>query len=320
MKLARFLLVNLVCCLLVLLTAMKSKPHWPLNFAPDFKPPPKVLAYQTTNLPVAQLSNLPVPTLPKPTTLPEIVPNLVFNQLQEPNHIFIPGFHDFGPNARLGGMTYGEFDAYVQRVKDLGYQNLTTQKLLDLLYGKTPLQGKWVLFTFDDGYSSQFEAANILHRHGYTALLGIISNHIVTGGQKLNQPQIAELLAQGHELASHTSEHCPLTLPAANHAHFQNNAPGPWQNCDPDRVSLLSREEVAYQLLDSKTVMEKMFGIPVKSIIYPYGYYNDTTYQEGVKAGYVLGFRFPSRVNRDVYSYSNSLALPRMNIQRGARL
>ncbi|MEM9816996.1 MAG: polysaccharide deacetylase family protein [Cyanobacteria bacterium P01_D01_bin.6] len=321
MKIVRWFLVCVPGFSLILLTLIKQAPWSQESFIWAAQPAATTPRFQATNLGAVSAFKLPPLTLPQPEPAPELVLNLPFNRLSEPDHVFIPGFHDFGPGAKLKGMDYPEFEAYVQRIQALGYQNLTTQKLLDFLYGKEPLTGKWVLFTFDDGYGGQFEAAQILHRYGYTALLGIISNHVVTGGDKLNQAKIAELLTQGHELASHTSEHCALALPAGNYANFYATPTGgTWENCNPNVASLLNQNQVAFQLGDSKAVMEKTFGVAVRAIIYPYGYYNDITYQESLKAGYVLGFRFPSQVNQDIHSYSHTLELPRMRIMRGASL
>lgn len=259
---------------------------------------------------------LPPPAPPKP----ELVTTLVFNQTSAPDHILILGFHDFGPGARLNGMTYPEFDGFIKRAKDLGYQNLTSRQLLDFLYGKEPVQGKWIMFTFDDGYVGQYEAAKLLQGYGYSVLLGIVSNHVVAAGGSLNQAQIAEILAMGHELASHTSGHCALALPNDNKSAFQNSPPGPETNCNPDVFALLTEGEIAFQLKDSKAVMEKTFGVPINAVIYPYGFYNATVHEEALKAGYQLGFRFPSQVNPDLHSYASVMDLPRINAQHGSRI
>lgn len=268
---------------------------------------------------VLQIASGPI-RLPPSKPRPNLVTTLVFNQTSAPDHILILGFHDFGPNAKLNGMTYPEFDAYIKRAKDLGYQNLTSHKLLDFLYGKELVKGKWIMFTFDDGYVGQFEAAKLLQGYGYSVLMGIVSNHVVAGGDSLTQAQVTEILAMGHELASHSSGHCALTLPTADKSAFQASPPGPEASCNPDMFALLTQGEVAFQLKDSKAVMEKTFGVKINAIIYPYGFYNDTVHKEALSSGYQLGFRFPSQVNRDVHSYVSALDLPRLNVQRGSRL
>lgn len=87
------------------------------------KPCQKALSSTT----VLQIASGPIRLSPaKP--IPNLVTTLIFNQTSVPDHILILGFHDFGPNAKLNGMTYSEFDAYIKRAKDLGYQNLTSNR------------------------------------------------------------------------------------------------------------------------------------------------------------------------------------------------
>ena len=187
------------------------------------------------------------------------VADIPFNDLSSPNHVLILCFHDFGPKAKLDGLDYPEFEAFVQGLKDQGYQNLTTQKLANFLYGNIPFQGKWVLYTFDDGLTNQIKAAEILSQYGYSALFNIISNRVLFGSPALNSAQITSLLSQGHELGSHTSEHCKLTLPDASYLSFVDNPMGDEENCDPFQPALLTQGQVSFQLKDSKAVMEKHF-------------------------------------------------------------
>lgn len=157
----------------------------------------KAIAYVPSLTLATRLQQQPefqLPSLIDPTRL---VADISFNDAASPNHILVLCFHDFGTKAKLDGIDYPEFEVFVQHLKDEGYQNLTTQKLIDFLYGNIPFQGKWVLYTFDDGLTSQIKAAEILSQHGYSALFNIISNRVLVGGHALGSAQITSLLSQG---------------------------------------------------------------------------------------------------------------------------
>lgn len=117
--------------------------------------------------------------------------------------------------------------------------------------------GKEVVLTFDDGSASVLRrAAPVLARHGFTAINYLVSD--LLGGinrwdtdlgevpdRLMDEAEIREWLAAGHQIGAHTRTHPVLTeIPAAR-----------------------AREEIA----GSKKALEDRFGFAVKHFCYPYG-------------------------------------------------
>src|SRR4051794_6444017 len=116
-----------------------------------------------------------------------------------------------------------------------------------------------VSLTFDDGNQDQYDTARpILIAHQMVATFYINSSRVNTSGY-LTQAQIAQLAADGNEIAGHTVDHADLpTLPIDDQKREVCN----------DRVALLN------------------MGFQVKNLAYPYGDANATTQQVAADCGY----------------------------------
>lgn len=148
-----------------------------------------------------------------------------------------------------------ELDAHIATLKQLGYKAIS---MADLAAGKG--DDRSVVLTFDDGYADFYSNAYpILKKHGWSATLYVITNKI--GGPYLSWDQIRELQQNGIEIGSHTVEHYELNKMAI-----------------PDQ-----RREIT----ESKRVLEEQLGVPVTSICYPVGRYNDDTVRLVKEAGYL---------------------------------
>lgn len=107
-----------------------------------------------------------------------------------------------------------------------------------------------VSLTFDDGWQSIYTAGlPILNKYGFTSTQYIISGKINTGNGYMTTSQISALKASGSEIASHTVSHYDLTS--------------------------LSVSSIDYQLSQSKTTIQKLFGTDTAlNFATPYGSYN----------------------------------------------
>ncbi|MGC3982533.1 MAG: polysaccharide deacetylase family protein [Steroidobacteraceae bacterium] len=129
-----------------------------------------------------------------------------------------------------------------------------------------------VALTFDDGYFDNLsEAAPIMKQFGFRATCYVVSGrvgeHNVWDADKLqvekplmNQTQLQEWLAAGHEVGSHTITH--------------------------PRLDQLSRAQAEMEIHTSKLDLEAMLGVEIKHFCYPYGNFNDETVELVRTAGY----------------------------------
>ena len=117
-----------------------------------------------------------------------------------------------------------------------------------------------IVFTFDDGFSSDFELVfPILKEMGMSATFFIVPNFVGTEGY-MTWENIKQLSDAGMEIASHS----------CTHQYF----------------STLNEEEIFDELKNSKNTIEKIIGKDVDSFAYPYGNYSLKSNQIASKAGY----------------------------------
>ena len=132
-----------------------------------------------------------------------------------------------------------------------------------------------VVITFDDGDKSVYEHAfPVLKKYGIRALVFLIVDYVgredmwdlALAGRRsthLSWDEINEMNDWGIEFGSHTMTHRNLTK--------------------------LAPDEVAYELSESKRVIEEKIG-PVRSVSYPFNRVNHDVLRQVERAGYRFGF------------------------------
>ena len=154
---------------------------------------------------------------------------------------------------------------------------LTAAGLPALTYGEgiraaADADGEGFCVSFDDGFRNVFEnALPVLQARSLRAIQFIVADRI--GGEDewdraigeppqrlMDDAQIRDWLAAGHEIGSHT-----LTHP---------------------HLASLPRDRARAEIFDSKASLEDRFGIAVRHFCYPYGDYDDATRDLVSAAGY----------------------------------
>jgi peptidoglycan/xylan/chitin deacetylase (PgdA/CDA1 family) len=130
-----------------------------------------------------------------------------------------------------------------------------------------------VVITFDDGCCNVLEnGLEILSRHQFRAIQFLVAGFIgkhnewdVAKGEVadtlMDETQVREWLAAGHEIGSHTSTHPNLK-----------------------RQNLRAARE---EIFGSKKKIEDAFGIPVRHFCYPFGKWNEAVRDLVGEAGYM---------------------------------
>ena len=172
--------------------------------------------------------------------------------------------------AKIKGL-YVSSSRFSQQLKELKEAGFTTASLSDIATS-APGQKKTIILTFDDGYRNVFENTSApLAEHGFSAIQYIVSNFIggqnewdIREGEKpeplMDEAQIREWLAAGHEIGSHTLSHARLT-----------------------RLSVRDARE---EIFASKKKLEDQFGRAIEHFCYPYGDWNEPVRDLVVEAGY----------------------------------
>jgi peptidoglycan/xylan/chitin deacetylase (PgdA/CDA1 family) len=131
---------------------------------------------------------------------------------------------------------------------------------------------KQIRLTFDDGSASVFRHGTApLAAHGFRAIQFLVADRLgspndweVRQGEALeplmDEAQVREWLAAGHEIGSHTLTH-------------------PW-------LTRVTRELAKEEITASKKKLEDRFGVPVRHFCYPYGDWNAAVRDLVISAGY----------------------------------
>ncbi len=123
------------------------------------------------------------------------------------------------------------------------------------------LQGKDIVFTFDDGGESFYtKAAPILEKYGFKGVFFISTKYIGTQGF-LDKEQMIALAAKGHIVGSHSHTH-------------------------PEIFTKLSKDEVREEWLKSYEILQSILGEKDFPMSIPNGYASKTIMQEAIDCGF----------------------------------
>lgn len=228
--------------LLLLLPGCKPRAAAPVENAPT--PPP-----------VATPTPLPPPT-PTPAPSTSVVTVLGYHRFENP------------PSDPLAISTK-EFEAQMQRIKDGGVTVISMDDFLAWRRGAKSIPPRCAVITIDDGYVSGYtEAWPVLKKFGYPFTMFVYTNYISAGGKSIKWEQLAEMVAAGVDIGSHTVSHADLVRAAKG-------------KTEPEYETWLWNE-----LRGSKDILEQRLNTKVRGLAFPYGVSNALVRQVGMKAGY----------------------------------
>lgn len=157
-------------------------------------------------------------------------------------------------------VTPANFQAQMAWLANNGYHPVDFNDIRAYFAGKTPLPGKPVVITLDDGYRDLYTTAYpVLRAFRFKAVAYIVSG-FVDRPSNVSSAQIVEMANNGIEIAGHT----------VNHANLARS----------------SLPLIMYQLQASKAWLQHLIGQPVIDFAYPSGKFNATVVQALQAAGY----------------------------------
>lgn len=214
-------------------------------------------------------------------------------------------YHKIGrrPRGVIHRSTYlsdAWFRRQMRELKAAGFASISLDQHRD--FGKTPRR---CVLTFDDGSRTVLKrGAPLLGEMGFRGIQYLVASQIggcnawdVAEGEVrddlINEAEIRDWMAMGHEIGSHTVSHPHLTeIPVAQ-----------------------AREEI----VASKARLEDLFGVPIRHFCYPYGSWNRAVRDLVEEAGYETA---TVTVPRPATADDDPFALPRVgarNPKRNAR-
>lgn len=142
------------------------------------------------------------------------------------------------------------------------------------------LQGKDVVFTFDDGgVSFLTKAAPILEKYGFKGVFFISTKYIGTPGF-LTKEQVKALAERGHVVGSHSHTH-------------------------PEIFTKLSKEEIREEWRKSYDILKDILGEKDLPMSIPNGYASNSIMQEAVKCGFTNIYTSQPTTNTKLFQKHN---------------
>ncbi len=164
-------------------------------------------------------------------------------------------YHKFGSTAERYQVTPAAFAKHMSWLKANGYRTVSVKRIYDYMYRGGSLPTKPVLITFDDGYASQSSAVEELNARGMKGTFFVLGQ-----GNGLSWGQLRQMVAQGHEVGSHSMTHPYLTK--------------------------LSDAQLRREVSESKRVLQEKLGVSIPFFAYPYGNVNSRVSNAVAAAGY----------------------------------
>ncbi|HSX00892.1 MAG TPA: polysaccharide deacetylase family protein [Candidatus Saccharimonas sp.] len=174
-----------------------------------------------------------------------------------------------------------DFEAQLQNLLAKGYTTVDLGQVVGALHHEGALPAKPVVITFDDGYTDQLQAFDLLRQYNLKATFYIIdggplSSWCIGAGRRYHDPaqpaggcgdayltwdQVRDLDHSGLvTVGSHTVDHLEL--------------------------SSLPADQQWTQISQGKAVLEAQLGHAVYDFAYPYGGFNATTIEQVERAGF----------------------------------
>jgi peptidoglycan/xylan/chitin deacetylase (PgdA/CDA1 family) len=224
--------------------------------------PPVIQNITTSLLPQPEIVTatdiLPAPS-PSPTA-----PAVDF---QGPNTVLVPILLYHRIDVSLTNSQYyvspDKFEEQLKLLREWGYTTITVELLVKALKQGANLPAHPVLITFDDGNLDNYTTAfPIMQKYGYSGVVYIVGGYM-GAPEFMNADQIREMTRAGWEVGSHGMTHTDLTT--------------------------LNSEEQRYEIVESRTLLEKALRVPVRSFAYPFGSNTPTILDYTYLASYIAG-------------------------------
>ena len=186
--------------------------------------------------------------------------------------VTILGYHKVMPVPQHNyDISTVEFEQQMNFIKD-SYKIISLADLQRKIEKNEPLEGNSVVVTIDDGDKSIYTYAHPILKKLNIPYTFFIYTDVATERRAVTWKELIELSKDGVTIGSHTITHCHLNRRLAGET--------------PEEYA----KRVVKELQGSKKILEERLNLPVNTIAYPYGEFNDFVEKQTKDAGYELIF------------------------------
>ena len=183
------------------------------------------------------------------------------------------------------------FEEHLKMMKSRGVHSLTASELTALMARGGAMPSNSVVLTFDDGWKSHVLAQQLLAKYNLKGTFYIVSGMVDTPGY-ITSDELRYLAAQPNvEIGTHT------------HTHFV------WTNS----LESIDTKVIVDEMRQSKQIIERIIGKPVRTFAWPYGYVRPDA-QQAAKA---MGYTSLGEINRKSINDADvsPMQMQRLNVE-----
>lgn len=204
-------------------------------------------------------------------------------------------YHDILPEKKVFfDVTPKEFEQRLQAIQEKGLTPITMDQLVTHLRTGLPLPEKPILLTFDDGYSGHYDYVYpLLKKYNYPALFAIYTAKVgkPIGRSSLTWEQLREMAKD------------PLVTISSH-------------SVDHKVMAGLTQSQLQLETQESKRILEKELGVPVRYFTYPEGKFDAQAVEAVKQAGYAAALTMDDNDERLAGKSDNLLAIGRIGQSR----
>jgi glycosyltransferase involved in cell wall biosynthesis/peptidoglycan/xylan/chitin deacetylase (PgdA/CDA1 family) len=177
-------------------------------------------------------------------------------------------------NSGCGGVTPELFEQQLRYLHDNDYYSANWDDWINAIFKRSPLIGKAIIITFDEGYIDFYRYAwPLLKKYGFMATVFLSTSSV---GQTINRDtivnekiemmgwqEILELQKEGVQFGSHSATHRSLMA--------------------------LSPGDIVYEAAQSRRILQQKLAVPVKIFSYPFGHTDSVVSHLVGACGYTVG-------------------------------
>jgi peptidoglycan/xylan/chitin deacetylase (PgdA/CDA1 family) len=212
-------------------------------------------------------------------------------QPQRTSKVIILCYHSISADWRFG-VSLPVFAAQLKYLHE-HYHFMKLSELPAILAGKQPVKRPTVFLTFDDGYADLMEIDALMKKYAIHPTVFLLSDpahanrgEMGTAKPLLSDAQVRTLLKHGWEIGSHSATH-------------------------PDFAAITLNTSIEAEVVSSKSVLEKKFGVRVNAIAYPKGRYSREILAAAQRAGYHIGVTMDDSI---ITVNTSRFAVPRIGV------
>jgi peptidoglycan/xylan/chitin deacetylase (PgdA/CDA1 family) len=207
--------------------------------------------------------------------------------------VFVLSYHSFANDNWPYTTPLSELKKQLIHLQKNGYQFISVEDLISGIKKNSAFK-KAVVLTIDDGYKDTMETVELLKKLDIPATLFILSDgehinrkEVATNKELMTKQQIEHLIKNNWVIGSHSATHANLAE--------------------------LSLAELNKEIVDSKNILEKKYGLKISHFAFPRGKYNTEVLKTVKKAGYTAAFTMDDGF---ISKQTKLLQIPRVGVNR----